>query len=979
MIRSAWISASVCALTLGVAHAQLQPVPAPGAPAALTPRVHRVANAAVVADVAPVGPQGMSMNLYESFDVGPEGLILNASPVSADTRLGGSITPNWLVGPNQAAVIVNQVVGASASSLLGPIEVAGPTADVLIVNPNGIRCNGCGFINVGRATLATGQVLRNMAGDVTGLHVEGGDLAIGPGGLDARGAAQLDLIARTLHIDGNVDARGQLIVITGRNDIDARGNFQPMHPSGDRPPLGIVMGQGTAMRADRIRLRATESGVGVRLSGDVLARHGDMSMDVAGNLVVRGLAARRDVKVFAGSIDHRGARTQAGGDVLAYARAGTFDDTRGRISGRAVTVKALELRNRDGDIHAMRALKVDALHIDNHDGGRLTSGQWLTAQGRLLDNRGGTVRSGRGQELFLDRGLWNAGGRLVSGEELRLRGGKEEGLPVDALQGAAAVDNTNGHIRADREISLHVEDIVTNFGGQIAARSVSVTGRDAAFENANGRVLGDARIELKVGRLRNGGGHVDARAGALSLRATGLDNADGTFRAGTLANITARDMGNARGTVDAGEVVHTNIAALANADGRIASRGKLTLEGGDLTNVRGAITAPDVAIHLQRLVNRGGRISATGRVRPGVGATPEIPVMKLRVDDLRVEGRDARLWASGAMHLRGGRVLVDGARIESERAVDVKAATVEVRGRTGAIASKHALTLAAKRLDANDGGAITSGRSMDIRVGRGSSRGGVIASEADLGLRAWQGFDNLEGGMVKAAYSLQADVGIRVDSQGRDVRLPATLNNEDGTLFAGRTLNLRAGTLRNMLGVVRGKRGLDINLVHQLDNAHGTIDGGQHLEVASAGIDNVVGFMVGDRMELTSTGSVLNGLGSVRTREGALRLDAKLHAIDNRDGRMCARTVLELDAGRIDNARGTLEGRRAVLTARDLDNVRGRVVGRNSARVTGATLANDWGSITTDDALEVIVHRSMRGDPGTIQSTHGPMLVDVAR
>ncbi|WP_033963403.1 filamentous hemagglutinin N-terminal domain-containing protein, partial [Pseudomonas aeruginosa] len=47
--------------------------------------------------------------------------------------------------------------GGNRSTLAGYTEVAGQSARVIVANPHGITCQGCGFINTPRATLTTGK------------------------------------------------------------------------------------------------------------------------------------------------------------------------------------------------------------------------------------------------------------------------------------------------------------------------------------------------------------------------------------------------------------------------------------------------------------------------------------------------------------------------------------------------------------------------------------------------------------------------------------------------------------------------------------------------------------------------------------------------------------------------------------------------------------------------------------------------------
>ena len=56
-------------------------------------------------------------------------------------------------------------------------EVAGRSAAVIVANPHGITCDGCGFINTPRVTLSTGTpVIEN--GRLQRFDVNGGQIAI---------------------------------------------------------------------------------------------------------------------------------------------------------------------------------------------------------------------------------------------------------------------------------------------------------------------------------------------------------------------------------------------------------------------------------------------------------------------------------------------------------------------------------------------------------------------------------------------------------------------------------------------------------------------------------------------------------------------------------------------------------------------------------------------------------------------------------
>jgi filamentous hemagglutinin len=147
--------------------------PDPGAAAANKPGLDAARNGVPIVNIVKPNDRGVSHNKFQDFNVNEEGLILNNSPKDGPSALGGYIggNPNLRGGPS-ASTIIGEVTGMNRSQMNGLVEIFGPAAGLIIANPNGITCAGCGFHNVQHGILSTGRPVFDENGAFTGLSVE---------------------------------------------------------------------------------------------------------------------------------------------------------------------------------------------------------------------------------------------------------------------------------------------------------------------------------------------------------------------------------------------------------------------------------------------------------------------------------------------------------------------------------------------------------------------------------------------------------------------------------------------------------------------------------------------------------------------------------------------------------------------------------------------------------------------------------------
>ncbi|MGV1862922.1 filamentous hemagglutinin N-terminal domain-containing protein, partial [Rhizobium rhizogenes] len=267
------------------------------------PGVGTAPNGVPLIDIVTPNGAGLSHNKFSDFNVGTPGLILNNFKGEVGTSNLGGATPGNpnLNSSSPASVILNEVTGGNRSALNGPTEVFGSRADVIIANPNGLTCSGCGFINTPHATLTTGVPNIGADGSLTGFTVNGGDVTFEGAGANlaaAPGAVDLfDVVARNIHV--NAPIYGKTLRLTGGASQYnyATGEATALTATSGTPEYAIDGSALGAMQADRIKVVVTEKGAGVKMSGDMAANAGELSLSADGKISIGNASGSQGVTI----------------------------------------------------------------------------------------------------------------------------------------------------------------------------------------------------------------------------------------------------------------------------------------------------------------------------------------------------------------------------------------------------------------------------------------------------------------------------------------------------------------------------------------------------------------------------------------------------------------------------------------------------------------------------------------------------------
>lgn len=902
-------------LSAAPAYAQLSA--APGAPAGERPLFDAAVNGVPIVLIAPPSRGGVSRNRYEQFNVGTQGVILNNSAAPSHTRLGGAIVGNPQLGHRPARVILNEVSSAHTSRLLGPLEVGGHAADVVVANPNGISCDGCGFIHSARATLATAVPQFGPDRALSGLDVRQGVITVGPGGLNATEQQQLDLLARGLVIEGELSTP-RLRAIVGANQVEYRTlQSRAQAGAGDAPLFAVDIKDLGGMHAGQIHLIATDKGLGVNSTGRLSTLAGDLVLSADGDLSLREILSDGDLHLSSGGrvaltgpTQARGAlRVQAPGELVQSGSLQAADielwTPHLRNSGRIAQLGAgspLSLRLsrglvNTGVIHAAGQLEIHApqLQADGASPGALRAVGDLHIRAQHVGAQEITAKGTvdvEGPDLHIEQSRVQAGGSITmrSAGALRLEGGSVAARHGANFRAAGPVRIAGAGLAAGQGLQVEGQGVDTR-ASTLEAERLRVDAGHGAFDNRGGKLrAGQDGLGVSAAAVHNGGGEMHAQ-GTLTLDARGgaLDNTGGHVAAGTVAIAPLASLLNQGGTVQAQGSLALTAGWVDNRQGAIATDGDLAVDGaihngGGLLQAAGglAVRAGTSALNL-----RDGQVLAAGRI-------------DLRAGDLDLRG--ATLAAGGGLGLVAGAVRADGAQSLSDADLGL-----EVSALTGGRWSARGdlVAQAQQELDLG-GGALLAGGALHVRAQGIRSDGAEIAGAQvmlDAGAKA---LSNIGGRvMAEAALAVTAqavDNTGGVLGSGGDAGLQvggAVRNAEGGLIHAGGGLRLRSGELSNRSGHVQALGELHIDTSRQgLDNS-----GGQLLAQGAATVQ--AGDLVGMDGRIQAGGALAIRAQSMQLAGATVWAGASLEAsaaagIDAAGAAVAAAQELRLDAGQGD-------------------------------------------------------------------------------
>jgi len=968
------------------------------APGNQQPTVLQTGNGLPQVNIQTPSAGGVSRNQYSQFDVAEKGAVLNNARKAAQTQMAGWVQGNPNLARGEAKVILNEVNSANPSRLKGYVEVAGKKADVVIANPSGIQCDGCGVINAGRTTLTTGKAeVEN--GELKGYRVKGGKVTVGQKGMDNSQSDYTDIIAEKAEIKGGVWSKKGIKVTTGKNNVDrtndsvvyvgdknADNTDRTSDTQSENQSYSVDVSQLGGMYSEKIHLVDNGQGLGVRNAGHIGASAGSVKIDSQGRIINEGvISATHQADLNAEKvIENKGKiETKLGGVAL---RSQTRVEQHGSIVSHqgGSFVQAKDKVTQTGETVAKGDIQYQAKNIEVKSGALVAAGVTVqdTTQGeiRSLDTQ---HAQGANLTLSAEKTISSKAKHLASGE-INVR--------------AEMVDLSDSQLSGDRialqsaQSALNLNKTTLYSEGKTTLSNPNLISTENAHLNADHFVVDSVQLNNHQGSWIQRG----AEAFALNVQ-KGLDNTEGKIVAEGTLSVQTPLIQNNQGVIwsNQGVKLNTNAGHIESQSGYLFGKNSLDISTSTLNNQKGEMLGGQVLLAAQQVNNEEGKLIVGNRADLSVnqfnnqrGIVYNQGELSLKTENLHNQDgiissvSRATLLANDLNNLKG---VIQG---ESDLTIQ----TQNLNNTQGDISAK---TAAISSAAINNAQGVISSQDLTLSGTNLNNKGGIVQSvNATLNLTKMDNqSEGDKGSLVSATNRLVLNVTnvnnkntkAKQDTPTQGIQTTNLvinaehIENQSGGIYAGKSANITVNqSLDNQQGEILSAGRVDIvnpDLTLVVNNALGKIESviGTTLQAKTLADEGSIrtkgdlgielndsftlnkAFGVGNNLTFKTKGDFVNNsnlvVGNSASVEGSTiqnNANAEISSINTR-----------IQANKLDNF-GLIDGDTTVIKANDVNNI-------GTARIYGSHLAiqaNNLNNLENSDGTAATIAARERLDLG---------------
>ena len=968
------------------------------APGNQQPTVLQTGNGLPQVNIQTPSAGGVSRNQYSQFDVAEKGAVLNNARKAAQTQMAGWVQGNPNLARGEAKVILNEVNSANPSRLKGYVEVAGKKADVVIANPSGIQCDGCGVINAGRTTLTTGKAdVEN--GELKGYRVKGGKVTVGQKGMDNSQSDYTDIIAEKAEINGGVWSKKGIKVTTGKNNVDRTNDSvvyvgdkntdntdRTSDTQGENQSYSVDVSQLGGMYSEKIHLVDNGQGLGVRNAGHIGASAGNVKIDSQGRIINEGvISATYQADLNAEKvIENKGKVETKQGNVAL--RSQTRVEQHGSIVSHqgGSFVQAKDKVTQTGETVAKGDIQYQAKNIEVKSGALVAAGVTVqdTTQGeiRSLDTQ---HAQGANLTLSAEKTISSKAKHLASGE-INVR--------------AEMVDLSDSQLSGDRialqsaQSALNLNKTTLYSEGKTTLSNPNLISTENAHLNADHFVVDSVQLNNHQGSWIQRG----AEAFALNVQ-KGLDNTEGKIVAEGTLSVQTPLIQNNQGVIwsNQGVKLNTNAGHIESQSGYLFGKNSLDISTSTLNNQKGEMLGGQVLLAAQQVNNEEGKLIVGNRADLSVnqfnnqrGIVYNQGELSLKTENLHNQDgiissvSRATLLANDLNNLKG---VIQG---ESDLTIQ----TQNLNNTQGDISAK---TAAISSAAINNAQGVISSQDLTLSGTNLNNKGGIVQSvNATLNLTKMDNqSEGDKGSLVSATNRLVLNVTnvnnkntkAKQDTPTQGIQTTNLvinaehIENQSGGIYAGKSANITVNqSLDNQQGEILSAGRVDIvnpDLTLVVNNALGKIESviGTTLQAKTLADEGSIrtkgdlgielndsftlnkAFGVGNNLTFKTKGDFVNNsnlvVGNSASVEGSTiqnNANAEISSINTR-----------IQANKLDNF-GLIDGDTTVIKANDVNNI-------GTARIYGSHLAiqaNNLNNLENTDGTAATIAARERLDLG---------------
>ena len=968
------------------------------APGNQQPTVLQTGNGLPQVNIQTPSAGGVSRNQYSQFDVAEKGAVLNNARKAAQTQMAGWVQGNPNLARGEAKVILNEVNSANPSRLKGYVEVAGKKADVVIANPSGIQCDGCGVINAGRTTLTTGKAdVEN--GELKGYRVKGGKVTVGQKGMDNSQSDYTDIIAEKAEINGGVWSKKGIKVTTGKNNVDRTNDSvvyvgdkitdKTDHTSdtqGENQSYSVDVSQLGGMYAEKIHLVDNGQGLGVRNAGHIGASAGDVKIDSQGRIVNEGVISatyqadlnaekvienKGKVETKQGNVALRSqTRVEQHGSIVSH-QGGSFVQAKDKVTQTGETVAKGDIQYQAKNIEVKSgALVAAGVTVQDTTQGEIRSLDTQHAQGANLTLSAEKTISSKAKHLA--SGEINVRAEMVDLSDSQLSGDR---IALQSAQSALNLNKTtlysegkttlsnpnlisteNAHLNADHFVVDSVQ--LNNHQGSWIQRGAEAFALNVqkGLDNTEGKIVAEGTLSVQTPLIQNNQGVIWSNQGVkLNTNAGHIESQSGYLFGKNSLDISTSTLNNQKGEMLGGQVLLT-AQQVNNEDGKLIAGNRADLSVNQFNNQRGIVyNQGELSLKTENLHNQDGIISSVSR---------------------------ATLLANDLNNLKG---VIQG---ESDLTIQ----TQNLNNTQGDISAK---TAAISSAAINNAQGVISSQDLTLSGTNLNNKGGIVQSvNATLNLTKMDNqSEGDKGSLVSATNRLVLNVTnvnnkntkAKQDTPTQGIQTTNLvinaehIENQSGGIYAGKSANITVNqSLDNQQGEILSAGRVDIvnpDLTLVVNNALGKIESviGTTLQAKTLADEGSIrtkgdlgielndsftlnkAFGVGNNLTFKTKGDFVNNsnlvVGNSASVEGATiqnNANAEISSINTR-----------IQANKLDNF-GLIDGDTTVIKANDVNNI-------GTARIYGSHLAiqaNNLNNLENSDGTAATIAARERLDLG---------------